>query len=323
MIPPQIMVPKWRTGSSVTSRPAVAARDHSDPNHRPINVVTFLAAHPTEAFTLAEIARHLGLSKGSAHRVMTALTQTGFVSRHPRHKTYSLGVVLVAIGQAALERHRGIESARREMVGLAAELNVSCGASAIVSNEYLLLAREGVPRTYDGLTLVGERRFIVPPIGVGYMAWRSQPEIEAYLDSGASYLSETSRRHLLAAFPEIRRRGYAMAANGAAVRKLMQAMVVPVGRWPDQIPALPSLQSQAEIPVEQFQLLTLDEARGNGVNYVSAPVFSPDGDITFEILMSGLPINLNEAEFDRYTARLKLAADTVTKEIRGRKPEAW
>jgi DNA-binding IclR family transcriptional regulator len=295
--------------------------DNSNPNHRPINVVTFLAAHPTEAFTLAEIARHLGLSNGSAHRVMTALTETGFVSRHARHKTYALGVVLIAIGQAALERHRGIECARREMVRLAAELNVSCGASAIVNNEYLLLAREGVPQTYDGLTLVGERRFVVPPIGVGQMAWRSQPEIGSYLASGAAYMSDAVRRHLLAAFPEIRRRGYAMAANGAAMRKLVEATVVPIGRSPNAMPALSSLEGQVDIPLEEFQLMTLADARGNGVNYVSAPVFSPDGDISFEILMSGLPVDLNEAEFERYAARLTLAAETVTKEIRGRRPD--
>jgi DNA-binding IclR family transcriptional regulator len=297
--------------------------DYSDPNHRPINVITFLAARPTEAFTLAELARHLGLSKGSAHRVMTALAQTGFVSRHPRHKTYSLGVVLVAIGQAALERHRGIDCARREMARLAAELNVGCGATAMVNNEYLLLAREGVPQTYDGLTLVGERRFVVPPIGVGQLAWRSPPEVEAYLASGATYMSDGVRRHMLAAFPEIRRRGYAMAANGEAMRKLMEATVVPVGQWPDEIPALPSLEGQAEIPPEEFQLLTLADARGVGVNYLAAPVFSPEGDISFEMLMSGLPVDLTEAEFDRYAARLKLAADTVTKEIRGRKPDLW
>jgi DNA-binding IclR family transcriptional regulator len=294
--------------------------DSSNPNHRPINVVTFLAAHATEAFTLAEIARHLGLSKGSAHRVMTALAETGFVSRHPRHKTYSLGMVLAAIGQAALERYPGIECARREMLRLAADLNVGCAASAIVNNEYLLLAREGVPQTYDGLTLVGERRFVVPPIGVGQMAWRSQAEIDAYLATGAAYMTEAVRQHMLAAFREIRRRGYSMAANGTGMRKLMEATVVPIGQRPGQIPAFPSLEGQLDVPLEEFQLLDLADAGGKGVNYLAAPVFSPEGDICFEILMSGFPVDMNAEEFERYTSRLTLAAEIVTKEIRGRKP---
>lgn len=297
--------------------------DNSNPNHRPINVVAFLAAHPTEAFTLAEIARHLGLSKGSAHRVMTALMETGFVSRHPRHKTYSLGMVLVAIGQAALERYPGIECARREMVRLASELNVGCAASAIVNNEYLLLAREGVPKANDGLTLVGERLFVVPPIGIGQMAWRRQEEIAAYLATGAAYMSEAVRQHLLKVFPEIRRRGYAMAANGTGMRKLMRATIVPIGRRPDELPTFSLLEGQPTIPLEEFQLLRLADARGEGVNYISAPVFSPEGDISFEILMSGFPVGLNEDEFKRYASRLTLAAETVTKEIRGRRPDIF
>lgn len=297
--------------------------DKSDPNHRPINVVTFLAAHPTETFTLAEIARYLGLSKGSAHRVMTALTKTGFVHRHPRQKTYSLGIVLVAIGQAALQKYPGIEIARRKMARLVAELKVGCGATAIVNDEYLLLGREGPPHAYDGLTLVGERRFVVPAIGIGQMAWRSQTEIEEYLDRGVAYMSDAARRHVLASFPIIRRRGYSMAANGLGMRRLVQATIVPIGQGVEEAPGLSSLAGDAGIPLEEYQLLTFEDARGKGVNYLAAPVFSSDGEISFEILMSGLPVDLSEAEFERYAGRLLLAADIVTKEIRGRKPAAW
>lgn len=294
--------------------------EHSNPNHRTINVVGFLAAHPTEVFTLAEIARHLDLSKGSAHRVMTALTETGFVSRHPRHKTYSLGMALVAVGQAALEKYPGIEYTRREMIRLATELNAGFAVSAIVNNEYFLLAREGLPQSHDGLTLVGERRYVVPPIGIGQMAWRSQSDISAYLATGP-HLNEAVKQHILAAFPVIRRRGYAMAANGTAIRRLMQAAVIPLGQHTHDIPSSTFSEHPPEIPPEEFQLLDFADAGGKGVNYMAAPVFSPEGDICFEILMSGLPVNLDEGELQRYAARLVQLADTVTKETRGRKPE--
>lgn len=297
--------------------------DKSDPNHRPIDVVTFLAAHPTETFTLAEIARNLDLSKGSAHRVMMALTESGFVHRHPRQKTYSLGIALVAIGQAALQKYPGIELARREMERLVADLNVGCGATAIVNNEYLLLGRDGAPHAYDGLTLVGERRFVVPAIGIGQMAWRSQAEIEEYLDRGAAYMTEAARQHVLATFPIIRKRGYSMAANGLGMRRLVQATVIPIGQGNEGAPSLASLAGDAEIPLDEYQLLAFGDVRGKGVNYLAAPVFSPDGDISFEILMGRLPVDLSEAEFGRYAARLLQAADIVTNETRGRKPTAW
>lgn len=305
-----------RTGSA----PEVAGG--SDPNHRPIDVVTFLAAHPTETFTLAEIVRHLGLSKGSAHRVMAALTETGFVHRHPRHRTYSLGIALVAIGQAALQKYPGIEFARREMVRLVSELGIGCGIAAIVNHEYLLLGREGAPHAYDGLTLVGERRYVVPPIGIGQMAWRSQAEVGEYLDRGAAYLTTAARTRLTASLPLIRRRGYSMAANGVGLRRLVQATVVPIGQVHDAAAELSSLAGDADIPLEEYQMLAFEEASGKGVSYLAAPVFSPDGDVGFEILMSGLPADMTATAFERCTARLLLAADIVTREIRGRKPVA-
>ncbi|WP_372810629.1 helix-turn-helix domain-containing protein, partial [Litorivivens sp.] len=61
----------------------------SSSNTRAIDVINFLAAHPTEAFTLTELAEQLALSHGSAHRVLNALTEARYLSRHPKHKTYS------------------------------------------------------------------------------------------------------------------------------------------------------------------------------------------------------------------------------------------
>lgn len=296
--------------------------DFSDPNHRPLRVITFLAAHATEAFTLAEIARFLNLSKGSAHRVMTVLADAGFVSRHPRHKTFTLGMALVAIGQAALDRYPGIAIARREMARLQAELNVGFGATAIVNNEYLLLGREGTPSTYDGLTLVGERRLVVPSIGIGQIAWRSEPEIDAWLDSGAAYLRPDVREHLKRAMPVIRRRGYSMAAEGMGLHSLIKATVIAPGDR-DGEPLSAAIGSVGEISAGEFQMLDWEDACGRGVNYVAAPVFSPDGDACLEIVMSGFLDGLSQANIERYTAKLMQAADRVTGEIRGRKPQPW
>lgn len=297
--------------------------DNSNPNHRPINVVTFLAAHPTEVFSLADISRQLGLSKGSAHRVMTALTETGFVSRHPRHKTYSLGMALVAIGQAALERYPGIEIARREMTRLSTELNAGFAASAIMNNEYFLLAREGMPQSYDGLTLVGERRYLVPPIGVGQLAWRSDAEIGTYLNTGAAFMTPAIKAHMKSAFPLIRRRGYSTAANGLAMHALMHAAVVPIGRHPGPIPDLVLPKDQPEITLQEFQLLALGDAGSRGVNYLAAPVFTSEGEICFEIVMSGFPLDLSDVELEQYAARLVMMTEAITKEVRGRKPTLW
>ena len=114
-----------------------------------------------------------------------------------------------------------------------------------------------------------------------------------------------------------------MAANGSAMWGLMQAAVVPIGQRSGEIPPLTVLESKSDLPLEEFQLLNLVDAAPKGVNYLAAPVFSPDGEICFEIVMSGFPVDLDSAEFELYAARLVMGAETVTKEIRGRKPSVW
>ena len=116
-----------------------------------LDVLNFLGAHPTESFTLAQIARHVGLSNGSAHRILTTMAESRFLSRNERHKTYSLGIALVALGRAALEKHRGIEIARQEIAQLALELNAQWSVTAIADGELLLVAKEGAPHSHDGV----------------------------------------------------------------------------------------------------------------------------------------------------------------------------
>jgi len=300
-----------------------AMPEFSDPNHRPLKVIKFLAAHATESFNLSEIARLLGLSKGSAHRVMTALTEAGFVARHPRHKTYTLGLALVAVGEAALSRYPGVAAARREMARLHAEWGVGCGATAIVNDEYLLLGREGTPRTYDGLTIVGERRLVVPSIGIGQVAWRSEAEIAAYLDKGRTYLDAAVCDHLAACMPVIRQRGYATAANGLGMQRLIDATVIPLNQHATDMKPGPAIDIVGMDSASEFQIRQPAEAAGKGINYIAAPVFSPEGDVCLEIVASGFRETIEANAIDRLAAKVIQAADIVTSEMRGRKPRPW
>ena len=294
--------------------------ENADPNHRVVDVLAFLAANPLEEFSLAELSRELGLSKGTSHRLMTALAERQFVSRHPRRKTYSLGIALIAIGQAALEKHPGIAIARREMLRISTDLLVPCGITTVVGDQFLLLGREGAPQSQDGLVLVGERRMLVPPIGICHMAWRSDADIAAYLDRGAAYMSAPMRQHMLRAFPEIRRRGYAMAANGPGMRWFSDATILPIEPACDATAAAQLQHRIDEIAPAEYQMLDLAEAGAAGVNYISAPIFSPEGEVRLELVLSGLPAGLGAGEIERYANRLCVAAEIVTNETRGRAP---
>ena len=67
------------------------------PNSRVIDVINFLAAHPTESFTLSEIARNVGLSNGSAHRVLTTMSGARFQT-----DKVMVGIIIIASAGVAL-----------------------------------------------------------------------------------------------------------------------------------------------------------------------------------------------------------------------------
>lgn len=298
----------------------VAGANIAGPNSRVIDVINFLAAHPTEAFTLSELAEHLALSNGSAHRVLSVLTEARYLSRHPKHKTYSLGVALVAIGQAALEKHRGIDIARREMARLTDELKAQCIATAIVDDELLFLAKEGVSQTHDGLVRVGERRPFVPPLGLGHIAWADKKAIATYFARAPSTLSDPLRDYLKTALGLIRQRGYAIAANGDALRALHQIAAHPVQRQSDDAYQLRIAELIGALSEKEIQLFSIADAGNADISYISVPVFSPLGTVALELALTGMPDNLSVAEIERYAERLRATAAIITSETHGRMP---
>jgi DNA-binding IclR family transcriptional regulator len=299
----------------------VRVADASNPTSRVLDVINFLAAHPTETFTLAEIARQVGLSNGSAHRILTTMADARFLSRNEKHKTYSLGIALVAVGEAAVAKHHGIEVARREVARLAVELNVLLSVTAIADEDLLLVAKEGSPQSHKGLNRVGERQPMVPPVGLCHIAWSDAQTIQAYVAKASAYMSEPMRRHLLEAFPLIRQRGYSIAGDGPAMRKLRQTMMLPIGQIRDEAYWAAALALTGELSANELQLFNLDDASVNGVSYISAPVFSPESTVAFELVITGMPTQLSAKEVERYTERLCVTAAIITSETRGRLPK--
>ena len=288
-------------------------------NNRAVDVINFLAAHPVESFTLSELAKALDLSHGSAHRVLTGLTEARWLTRHPKHKTYSLGLALVAIGQAALEKHRAVEIARREMARLTDEVRAQCLASAIVDDELLLLAKEGLPHTHEALSYVGERHPFVPPVGMAHVAWGPPALIEAFLAKAPPQMGEAALAHLRHAVALVRQRGYAIAANGPAIRQMRLAGAQASVRHRDGAARDREIAAMGQLSNPEIQLERLEDAL-EGVGYISAPVFAPSGEVAMELTLSGMPSHLSVAEIEHMAERLRTTAAVVTRESHGRPP---
>jgi len=248
------------------------------------------------------------------------MADSRFLSRNEKHKTYSLGIALVALGRAALEKHRGIEIARKEIAQLALELNAQCSVTAIADGELLLVAKEGAPQSQAGLHQVGERTPLILPIAIGHLAWSGEQAIEAALLEASPYLSKALRKHTFAAVSAIRRRGYAIAANGPAMRGLRQSMISPNGYVRDDAYWAAMRDVISTMSEDELQLLEIPSKATTGLRYIAAPVFSPDGSVSLELVATGLPSNMGAKEIKRYAERLCAAAAVVTGEVHGRYP---
>jgi DNA-binding IclR family transcriptional regulator len=294
--------------------------DQSNPTTRVLEIISFLAAHPAEEFSLAEVARQLGLSRGSAHRLLTTMADSDFLARNEKKKTYSLGMALIAVGQAALEKYRGLELARREMARLTLELNVESSATALISGDLLILARQGLPQSHEGLKRVGERRPIVPPMGICYIAWGTGEAVQNYLSMAAAHMSGSANSRLIESLKLIRSRGYAMCADGPHWRALSQATVRAIGRPRDTAYWAAIFNVIHQLTPKEIQLTSFDEIDANGVAQVAVPIFSADGRVALQLVLSGFPRNMTARKMDRYVEKLSSAAIAITSELNGRMP---
>lgn len=292
----------------------------SNTNTRAIEVINFLAAHPTEAFTLSELAEQLSLSHGSAHRVLGALTEARYLARHPKHKTYSLGLALVAIGQAALEKHPAVAVARREMVKLADQLQVRCIATTIVDDDMLFVAKEGLPQMLEELSRVGERRPFVPPFALCHVAWAKPEQVEAYFQKAKHSLDNAMRDYLLQAMATIRERGYSVATIGPGIETLRRAIHRHASNYREAEYWQQMEDHIGALDADEIQLLNSEKLAQREISFLAAPVFAPNGDVALEISLSGIPPGTTRDELKRYSDRLRAMTALVTAETHGRPP---
>jgi DNA-binding IclR family transcriptional regulator len=293
------------------ARPAPAA-------NRAIEILNFLTAHPTQSFTLSELAKHLDLNGASAHAVLAVLTDAGYLLRHPTHRTYALGPAVFALGAAALERHPGIDLARTEMRALATELGVHVVLTTATADEIVFLDRAGVYAGSDPAPRVGERVPLMPPLGAVFLAWAGPAAIDAWLariddapaDGGASHLRSLAG---------VRARGYAVglevATRGQLGRALIESTDYPrADQSHERIAAL-----VAQLGREQYVLDDLS-AEHDDVSLIAAPVFGAAGEVVLALSAVGFNAPLGRAEIDHIGTLLRRATGRVTDATFGRPP---
>ena len=285
-------------------RPALSAS-------RAVGVLNFLAAHPTEGFTLSDIASRLGINPASAHALLAVLMDAGYLDRDPRLRTFRLGPAVVALGAAALDAHPGIDVARDAARQLARETGLEVAVTAPAGDHIVFLAKAGEPSARGVPVHIGQRVPMIPPIGTVFVAWG---DAEAWL---AQAHDPERLRDVL---ETVRRRGYSVALEADARKRLGHAL--------NDLAANPSddeLKSRvgrlvSDLSERRYQLHTLKNDRRYEVSMIAAPIFGSAGQAALAITLQGFDGGLAGSEIAGLGERLRDVALVVTKRTRGRVP---
>jgi DNA-binding IclR family transcriptional regulator len=273
-------------------RPALAAT-------RALAVLDFLAAHPTDEFTLSDLSGALGVNVSSMHAVLGVLTEEGYVVRAPRLRTYSLGPSVVALGSGALERHPAIDHARDEARRLSEELDLGVAITALAGDDIVFLARVGEHRAREVEVHVGQRIPLVPPLGAVFEAW---------LDPEPWLARAHDRARMQALLDDVRARGWAVSLETAAHRSAN-------GSVDDLMAEL------TDSDFRGYQVVgSLDTARTYDVVMIAAPVFGPRGEALVALTLLGLEPGLTAAQIAEYGSRVRDAGLVATRRSGGRAP---
>jgi DNA-binding IclR family transcriptional regulator len=286
------------------SRPALAAT-------RSTAILDFLAANPGEAFTLSDLAERLGVNVASMHALLNALTEAGYLARHPRLRTYALGPSVVALGTAALETHPAIDLARDAARDLARETGLEVAVTTVAGDDIVFVARAGEPSPRGVPVHVGQHVPFVPPLGSVFVAWGDG---EAWLARAAE---PEPLRPILDA---VRTRGYSIALEADTRKQLGHAL--------DDLASVPSDHGLrgavdrivADLGRREYQVRDLHPGQRYDVSMIAAPVFGPGGEVVLAITLLGFESGLAGAEVAAYGARLRDVALVVTRRTRGRVP---
>ncbi len=285
---------------------------------RVVQTLDYLAAHPSETFTLSELARRLGVNASSLLRVLRALVHGGYVERHPNHGTYALGLGLVAIGQSAIMRHSVVGRAHRASDALAEELGVQCSAVAISEEGILVIAASGALGSDHHLSQVGIRSPHLPCFGPTHWAFAPEERREQWLES--LDLGPRKLAFLRSGFVVIRERGYSVVLRGRAMARLREPILrLRENPFDPEARAVVSRATRS-FSEDELQLLELHTGRDYSVHHIAAPIFDAHGRVTLELVLTDLPRRLSATRIEAMARRLRTVCGEVTRAVSGHPP---
>jgi DNA-binding IclR family transcriptional regulator len=284
---------------------------------RAMQVLDFLTVNSRGTFTLSELSKALDVSPGSMFAVLKVMSDGGYVIRHPRHKTYTLGPAVAAVGHAASGANPVIDLARSEMTGLALSTGHECSGTVMVGKDILCIAVEGKPTGRQLELAPGQRIPLQPPFGQPFMAWMAPTELRDRILEMPVDLQERVASYLQAYGPAVRKRGYTVGLEDPSPER--RSLTQNLSERPNDDGLREALLKQFFDEQPNYAVLQVDPQEEYDIGNVAAPVFDPDGRVAFCLTL----LHLGKLRGDDIAAAAQpviASAQLLTRQISGRAP---
>lgn len=288
----------------------------SAPTARVVHVLDFFVERRGKRFGLSELARELDLAKPTCLGILTELTAGGYLTRDANTRTYGLGPALIAAGLVAQDSFASAGMARAELAELSALYRTTCTASAVVGEQIMILESTG-----PGLVKVGAAYHFAPPVGLMYVLWDTDAAFDAWLRKPPTVPLRQDEARLRRIVAECRERGYLVESLTAAGRRLYSLLAgVAAGDLPDTVRELVG-ELVTSLGERVYLGTDLRPRKEHPVSLLAAPTYGGDGRQNMVLTMY-VGAAITGAEIHRRGTALVAAADRVTAESGGRKPDA-
>ncbi|MCU1614641.1 MAG: hypothetical protein JWO98_2181 [Frankiales bacterium] len=291
-------------------KPALAA-------DRALRVLNYFTVNPRSTFTLSELSAALQVSHASMSSVLLALTENGYLVRHPRHKTYDLGPMAMASGQAASMRYPVVELAKPWMPDLAA-LGTECIGMALVGDQMVVLDIEGQASLASREVRLGQRLPLIPPYGHVFLAWSQPRAVQKWLAALGPDQARLREAEFERSLAFTRTNGFAVALDNERVAGVQQ-MFGELARRPWDQETRSRISARIPEQSDEYALAELDPDREYTIDHVSAPVFEPNGTVGYALTINGIGTSSGE-RIAAIGRELSAVCLTLTRNLGGRAP---
>lgn len=164
--------------------------------------------------SLAQIASRSGLPRPTAHRMLSALREIGFIDQDARNGSYSLGIGLFELGSLALSNMDLLREAKPFMDKLSRLAGESAHLGVFTGYEVIVVEREEpTERVSRGMQPSESSPAYCTGVGKALLAFQKPEVIERIIDGGLKAYTNntiTAPDRLRQEMAEIRSRGYAI-----------------------------------------------------------------------------------------------------------------